>query len=168
VREAPEDPESLLDHLLAALVPSGGAADDVALLTLHNLPVPDRFAVEFPAEPESLATIRSMLRRWLGHAGADELEVAEIITACGEAATNAIEHAGTGSGARFEVSGSRDGHEIELAIRDSGAWRPEREDDHGRGLELMRMLMDDVAIDPREEGTTVSLRRRLGQHERVE
>ena len=83
--------------------------DDVALLTLRNLPVPDRFSAEFPAEPESLAPIRSMLRRWLSHAGADELEIAEITTACGEAATNAIEHAGTGNGTGFEVSGRRAG-----------------------------------------------------------
>ena len=163
VREAPGDPQGLLDHLLATLVPPRGAADDVALLTLRNLPVPERFSVEFPAEPESLAPIRSMLRRWLSHAGADELEIAEITTACGEAATNAIEHAGTGNGAHFEVSGRREGLEVELAVRDHGSWRSEREDDQGRGLDLMRTLMDTVAVEPGEEGTTVSLRRRLAQ-----
>ena len=92
VREAPEDPDALCDHLLATLVPAGGAMDDVAILTLRNLPVPDQFSAEFPAEPESLAPMRSMLRRWLSHAGAGEMEIAEITTACGEAATNAIEH----------------------------------------------------------------------------
>ena len=163
VREAPGDPQGLLDHLLATLVPSRGAADDVALLTLRNLPVPDRFNIGFPAEPESLAPIRSMLRRWLSHAGADEVEIAEITTACGEAATNAIEHAGTGNGAHFEVSGRREGPEIELAVRDHGSWRSERDDDQGRGLDLMRTLMDTVAVEPGEEGTTVSLRRRLAQ-----
>jgi anti-sigma regulatory factor (Ser/Thr protein kinase) len=163
VGEAPEDPQALLDHLLETMVPPLGAADDVALLTLRNLPVPEQFSAEFPAEPESLAPIRSMLRRWLSHAGADDLEIAEITTACGEAATNAIEHSGTGNGAQFEVSGRRDGAEIELAIRDHGSWRSERKDDHGRGLELMRTLMDTVAVEPGSEGTTVSLRRRLGQ-----
>ena len=163
VREAPGDPQGLLDHLLATLVPRRGAADDVALLTLRNLPVPERFNVEFPAEPESLAPIRSMLRRWLSHAGADEVEIAEITTACGEAATNAIEHAGTGNGAHFEVSGRREGPEVELAVRDHGSWRSERDDDQGRGLDLMRTLMDTVAVEPGEEGTTVSLRRRLAQ-----
>jgi anti-sigma regulatory factor (Ser/Thr protein kinase) len=163
VREAPEDPQAMLDHLLATLVPPAGASDDVALLTLRNLPVPERFSAEFPAEPESLAPIRSMLRRWLSHAGADDLEIAEITTACGEAATNAIEHAGTGNGAQFEVSGWRDGPEIELAVRDHGTWRTEREDDQGRGFDLMRTLMDTVAVEPGEDGTTVSLRRRLGQ-----
>ena len=135
----------------------------MALLTLRNLPVPERFSVEFPAEPESLAPIRSMLRRWLAHAGADDIEIAEITTACGEAATNAIEHAGTSNGARFEVSGQREGSLIEIAVHDRGSWRSEREDDHGRGLELMRTLMDTVAVQPGEQGTTVSLRRRLGQ-----
>jgi anti-sigma regulatory factor (Ser/Thr protein kinase) len=104
-----------------------------------------------------------MLRRWLSHAGADDLEIAEITTACGEAATNAIEHAGTGNGARFEVSGRREGSDVVVAIRDHGSWRSEREDDHGRGLELMRTLMDTVAVEPGEQGTTVSLRRRLVQ-----
>jgi anti-sigma regulatory factor (Ser/Thr protein kinase) len=163
VRAAPADPNALLDHLLATLVPPGGAADDVALLTLFNLPVPDQFSAEFPAEPESLAPIRSMLRRWLAHAGADDVEIAEITTACGEAATNAIEHAGTMNGARFEVSGRREGAEIVIAVHDHGSWRDEREDDHGRGLELMRTLMDTVAVQPGEQGTTVSLRRRIGQ-----
>jgi PAS domain S-box-containing protein len=165
VSEAPEDPHGLLDHLLDSLVPAAGAADDVALLTLRNLPIPDRFSAEFPSEPESLAPIRSMLRRWLSHAGADDVEIAEITTACGEAATNAIEHAGTGNGSRFEVSGHRDGAEIEVSVRDQGTWRREREDDHGRGLELMRTLMDSVAVEPTDEGTKVSLRRRLGSGE---
>jgi serine phosphatase RsbU (regulator of sigma subunit)/anti-sigma regulatory factor (Ser/Thr protein kinase) len=162
VLDAPQDPDGLLDHILQTLVPAGGAADDVALLTLHNLPVPDRFSLEFAAEPESLAPIRSLLRRWLGYAGADELEIAEIITACGEAATNAIEHAGTGNGSRFVVSASRDGQDIEVEVRDNGTWRREREDDQGRGLDLMHTLMDTVTIDPGAAGTTVSLRRRLG------
>jgi PAS domain S-box-containing protein len=162
VREAPEDPDGLCDHLLATLVPPGGAMDDVALLTLRNLPVPEHFSAEFPAEPESLAPMRSMLRRWLSHAGAGEIEIAEITTATGEAATNAIEHAGVSGDTRFEVSGGRSGTEIEIAVRDHGSWREERAGDHGRGLDLMRTLMDTVAVEPSPEGTTVSLRRRLG------
>ena len=46
----------------------GGAADDVALLVLRTLPMEDRFRIEFPAEPESLASMRALLRRWLRHA----------------------------------------------------------------------------------------------------
>ena len=165
IREAPKEPSRLLDHLLESLVPAGGAPDDVALLMLANLPVPDRFHAEFPVQPESLASIRSMLRRWLSHAGATELEVAEIITACGEAATNAIEHAGTANNTRFAVSGRLEGRDVLLEISDRGAWRERRADDHGRGIELMRTLMDTVELEPGSEGTTVTLRRRLEQPE---
>ena len=161
MREGPDDPDELCDHLLATLVPAGGATDDVAILTLRNLPVPEHFTAAFPAEPESLAPMRSMLRRWLSHAGAGELEIAEITTACGEAATNAIEHGGASGGRSFEVSGSRDGRELVIEVRDHGSWREERAGDHGRGLDLMRTLMDTVAVKPTPEGTFVTLRRRL-------
>ena len=125
VREGPRT-RTLCDHLLATLVPAGGATDDVALLTLRNLPVPDHFSAEFPgragvarADAEHAAPLAQPRRR-------GELEIAEIVTACGEAATNAIEHAGMSGDRRFEVSGSRDGREVEIAVRDQGSWREER------------------------------------------
>jgi anti-sigma regulatory factor (Ser/Thr protein kinase) len=161
VRAAPEDPEQLCDHVLRALVPRRGATDDVAILTLRTVPMEDRFHAEFPAQPESLAAMRALLRRWLRHARAAEDEIAEIITACGEAATNAIEHAGGGADRPFDVSGELDGRRIEIAIRDQGTWRAPREGDHGRGLSLMEALMDAVDVTPSPEGTTVRLSREL-------
>jgi anti-sigma regulatory factor (Ser/Thr protein kinase) len=161
VRAAPVDPELLCDHVLRELVPDGGTPDDVALLTLRTIPMTDRFRVEFPATPETLASMRAVLRRWLRHLGADEQQIAEIVTACGEAATNAIEHAGAGGGVPFEVSGHREGGEVALTVRDHGAWRTPRAGDQGRGLSLMRALMDSVEVTPTPEGTTVRLGRRL-------
>jgi PAS domain S-box-containing protein len=161
VGAAPFEPEQLCDQLLGELVPRGGAADDVALLTLRAVPMDDRFRVEFPVQPEALVSMRALLRRWLRHMRADDQEIAEVITACGEAATNAIEHAGVGSGAPFEVSGRRRDSGVEIAIRDFGAWREPREGDHGRGLSLMQALMDSVEVVPTPEGTTVRLTRRL-------
>jgi PAS domain S-box-containing protein len=161
VRNAPVEPEQLCDHVLRELVPDGGTPDDVALLTLRTIPMTDRFRVEFPATPEALASMRSVLRRWLRHVGGDEQQIAEVVTACGEAATNAIEHAGAGGGAPFEIGGRVDGREVVITIRDYGAWRAPREGDHGRGLSLMRALMDTVEVSPTPEGTTVRLRRTL-------
>ena len=96
--------------------------------------MPDRFTAEFQAEPESLASMRSMLRRWLRHAGADDQEIAEIVTACGEAATNAIEHARRRRRRGFEVAGAARRPRVEITVRDHGSWRSQREGDHGRGL----------------------------------
>jgi PAS domain S-box-containing protein len=159
VSEAPDDPEALCNYLLNTLVPRGGATDDVAILTLRNLPYSDRFRANFKAEPEALSQMRSLLRRWLRHGGASERTIAEVATACGEAATNAIEHSGAAHD--FELSGRLVNGEIELIVRDHGRWRQPREGDHGRGLSLMRALMDTVELTPSPEGTTVRLRRRL-------
>jgi PAS domain S-box-containing protein len=159
VGEAPDDPDALCSYLLRTLVPRGGATDDVAILTLRNLPYSDRFRADFKAEPEALSQMRSLLRRWLRHGGASERTIAEVATACGEAATNAIEHSGAAHD--FELSGRLVNGEIELIVRDHGRWRQPREGDHGRGLSLMRALMDTVELTPSPEGTTVRLRRRL-------
>jgi PAS domain S-box-containing protein len=161
VRHAPIGPDQLCDHLLAALVPDVGAPDDVALLALQNTPIEDHFRVELPTQPESLASMRSLLRRWLRHVEGSDQEIAEITTACGEAATNAIEHAGAGGDTPFEVDGRLEGHEVTITVRDFGAWREPREGDQGRGLSLMRALMDYVEVTPNVEGTTVTLRRAL-------
>ena len=161
VREAPEEPKALCDYLLDKLIPERGAPDDVALLTLRNVPIGDDFRFDFQTAPEALASMRALLRRWLRHAGGGEQEVAEITTACGEAATNAIEHAGSGGGRPFEVSGRLDGREVDVSVRDHGTWRTPREGDQGRGLSLMRALMDTVDVQPTREGTTVRLRRML-------
>jgi PAS domain S-box-containing protein len=161
VREAPSEPDLLCEHVLRELVPDGGALDDVALLTLRTIPMADRVRVEFPAAPEALSSMRALLRRWLRHGGGNEQEIAEIVTACGEAATNAIEHAGAGGETPFEVSGLVEGRTVQITIRDYGAWRAPREGDQGRGLSLMRALMDTVEVTPTPEGTTVRLERTL-------
>jgi anti-sigma regulatory factor (Ser/Thr protein kinase) len=139
-------------------VPAGGAPDDVALLSLHTIPMTDSFSVELPTQPEALASMRALLRRWLRGVGTEH-EVAEVLTACGEAATNAIEHAGAAG--PFEMSGQLDGTTVDIEVRDFGAWRAPREGDRGRGVSLMEALMDTVEVTPTPEGTTVRLRRTL-------
>src|SRR3954452_20992945 len=168
IRDAPAGPDQLCDHILAAMVPEVGAPDDVALLALQNTAIEDRFSIELPTQPEALASMRSLLRRWLRHVEGTDQEIAEITTACGEAATNAIEHAGAGGDTPFEVDGRLEGDEVTITVRDFGAWRPPREGDHGRGLSLMKALMDSVDVSPSPEGPTVLLRRVLNGDENEE
>jgi PAS domain S-box-containing protein len=159
VRGASTDPQQVCDRVLRDLVPDGGAPDDVALLTLRTIPMADHFRVDLPTEPEALASMRALLRRWLGNVRGSEQEIAEVITACGEAATNAIEHAGAGN--PFEISGRLEGRNVEIVVRDFGAWRSPRGGDRGRGISLMRALMDTVEVVPTSEGTTVRMKRTL-------
>jgi PAS domain S-box-containing protein len=155
------EPAGLCDRLMRELVPAGGATDDVALLALRNVPLGDRFEMEFPAEPEALSSMRGLLRRWLRHAGAGDQETAEILTACSEAATNAIEHAGAGGDEPFAVAAGLEGRTVRLTVSDRGTWRSARSGDQGRGLSLMRALMDTVEVSPGPAGTQVRLAREL-------
>ena len=137
--------------------------DDVALLAFQLTPLPMHgFTLTLPAEPEAVPSVRRALERWLGEGDTAGAEAYAIKVACGEACSNAIEHAYRPGDAAFQVDAKRQGQEIAVAIRDFGQWRDKREDDRGRGLLLMETLMDSVEIDPSAEGTTVRMRRRLG------
>jgi PAS domain S-box-containing protein len=156
-------PEGLCDHVLSELVPSGGASDDVALLALRSAELSERFRIELGSDPGELAAMRSLMRRWLRHGNGSETDIAEILTATGEAAANAIEHGGSMTGgAPFEVAGVLEGDEVEITVRDRGQWRQGTRSEGGRGIVLMRALMDSVELDPGPDGTTVTMRRRLG------
>jgi serine/threonine-protein kinase RsbW len=78
-----------------------------------------------------------------------------------EACNNAIEHAYPASAATFTVEISRADGDAVIVVRDTGTWRPARPGVDGRGLLLMRALMDTVEIDRAASGTTVRLRGRL-------
>ena len=89
-----------------------------------------------------------------------EQEIAEVVTACGEAATNAIEHAGAGRPVRDQRACRRPpGGASRCATTAPGARRA-RATTAG-GSRLMRALMDTVEVMPTPEGTTVRMERTL-------
>ncbi len=156
--------EGLCDRVLATLVPGGAASDDVALLALHSPPVHARLDLALPSDPTALASMRLDLRRWLGRAEATEDDVAEILAATGEAASNAIEHGAGPAGSTFEVVGEREEDVVEITVRDRGTWREAGPSANGgRGLALMRALMDSVEVTPGPGGTVVRMRRGVGE-----
>src|ERR687894_686106 len=115
----------MLDDVLGKLVPEGAASDDIALLALHSPVLSERFRLELPGDPAELVSMRSLLRRWLRHAEGTPQDVAEILTATGEAAANAIEHAGAPAQSPLEIVGTVAGGEVEITVRDHGRWRTE-------------------------------------------
>jgi anti-sigma regulatory factor (Ser/Thr protein kinase) len=105
--------------------------------------------------------MRALLRRWLMHAGATDEDVAETLAAVGEAAANAIEHAGLSSRQEFRLEGVVQDGRVELVVSDPGRWREGGAEGRGRGVPLMRELMDTVDMTHTEAGTTVTMTRRL-------
>lgn len=154
--------EHLANQIMAELAPSDGYQDDVALL-LHRYPVP--LEIDFPPEAKRLADIRVTLRDWLNRAGVGADQVNAVLVAAGEAVANAIEHGyrAASSGA-ISLRAIATATEVKLTITDSGSWkrpRPAAEPHRGRGMKLMRALMQDVVINPETAGTTVHLTARI-------
>jgi anti-sigma regulatory factor (Ser/Thr protein kinase) len=158
----PREPEALCQAVLDSLDVRLGFSDDLALLALQLTPPGKTLALEFPARPSSLASMRRAVAQWLRLGGAGEDEIYEILVACGEACANAVAHAHPAlTDSSFEVLAEAEGVEVEIAIRDTGRWRTPGDATRGRGLSVMRELMEAVEIEPSEQGTTVRLRRRL-------
>ena len=168
VASAPADPDALCEHVLAKLLPAGAPGDDIALLALESVPIAGpalRLAV--PADPHELVLVRHSLTRWLDAAQVEERDAKRVMLACNEAVMNAIEHAFAPTGELLTVDARIEGDEVDVCVSDHGHWRERGDGPGGRGLSLMRSLMDHVAVTPGDAGTTVRLRRSVARRAAV-
>jgi PAS domain S-box-containing protein len=163
VASAPEhDLERLCDRILSGVLGDRVPTDDVALLAVRPEPVAlGSFKLSLPAEPGSLVVLRRRLGRFLHAAGASQVEAYEVTLTVCEAAGNAIEHAYGPADATFEVEAAFEEGQLLAMVRDSGSWRERRSQHRGRGLKIIKGLMDEVEIATENGGTVVRMRRRL-------
>jgi anti-sigma regulatory factor (Ser/Thr protein kinase)/putative methionine-R-sulfoxide reductase with GAF domain len=153
--------EEMCQGIIDTLVPALGSPDDVAVVALRNAPIERDMRVRLPANPQVLAQIRQMLRRWLRSKGARAEEIAAITLACGEACANAIEHAYSPGRASFELEAVHSAGVVTLTVRDDGRWRPPRGQHRGRGLMMIEATVDEVDVRSSSDGTEILMRRRL-------
>jgi len=153
--------DDLANQIMSGVAPSGGYQDDVVVLLYRH---PGPLELEFPADASQLAPARHALRGWLKRARVNPDQSMDVLIAAGEAVANAIEH-----GHRHNPQGviSIDAtamvDRVQLTITDTGSWKPPQSGDstRGRGIALMRGLMQEVAINPDDTGTTVHLTTRI-------
>ena len=155
------DPERICADVVDDLV-ADGPADDVAVIAARLPPLEQDLRTAWPARAEALVGVRRLLRRWLQAHGASEDEMHDILVACQEACANAVEHAYGPGHAHFDVDAEHRAGRVRITVRDRGRWREPRGSHRGRGLILMRSLMESVDIDHGAGGTVVSLERTLG------
>jgi anti-anti-sigma factor len=143
-----------------------GWPDDVAVLVAHRRETAlEPLQLDLIAIPSALPGVRRRLGTWLTGLGMGEQDRVGVMVAVGEACANAAEHAYQGSeagpmsvAAHVDVDGV-----LTVTVRDEGTWRPPDRDpgDRGRGLLIMRQLVDTVMFEEEERGTTVTLSVRL-------
>jgi anti-sigma regulatory factor (Ser/Thr protein kinase)/putative methionine-R-sulfoxide reductase with GAF domain len=159
----PRADSPLADGVYRALLDETPLEDDVALLAIESLTFEEPLEMALSARPQVLGGLRKTLGRWLRAAGASEDDLFDITLSTSEAAANAIEHAYGAREATFTIRCERDGQTVTVTVRDIGRWRTTRPPGGGRGLEIMRSLLDDLQVDSDEEGTVVTMTKRLSR-----
>lgn len=157
--------DSLCRKIMAQLMDSGVADDDVAVLAVRRQDSGEIGPLDLvvPALPWSLRDIRVGVRRWLSAVGAAPRAVADLLVAIGEASANAVEHAYGPGGGTVKVHLELQLPDVLATVRDTGRWRPPRNENRRRGTLFMRDCSDDLHIDHGPTGTNVVIRRRLAE-----
>jgi anti-sigma regulatory factor (Ser/Thr protein kinase) len=119
--------------------------------------------------PANLAGLRRAAEASLRDVSSEVAE--EVVLAVNEAATNAILY-GSGGGHPVEVAVGVKADWVEATVLDHGpalpppslleGGDPEAQGAHGRGLWLLRRLVDEVRLERVKLGTRVTLRRWVG------
>jgi serine/threonine-protein kinase RsbW len=126
-----------------------------------------KFSLDLPRETLSIPVIRRVLGDTLRGLGVSEACIADILVAISEACTNVVQHADSTS--RYEVTAGIEAGHCVLKVVDRGQGFDDESEksvhpdaESGRGIKIMKALVDDVSFDSRpERGTIVYLQKRL-------
>jgi anti-anti-sigma factor len=148
--------EALLDAVVSAMGDED-AGDDVALLGIRLTGAPTDRHMTFPAELGQVPAARATVRTWLAELGVTGDAAADVLLAAGEAFANAVEHSGAAE-VRLALTTPEPGT-LGIEVEDAGSWRPPRAvTSRGRGLGMMRALVDELDVDSTATGTRVRMR----------
>jgi serine/threonine-protein kinase RsbW len=155
----------LADEICDAVLDGQSQHDDVCVLTLYRMPVASMFSHSFPASTSELAGLRDRMRGWLEQNGVSEDVERSVVLAVSEAAANAVEHGyGCDGMGLVSVTARREPAGLEITVRDEGEWREPRQDtDRGRGLAIIRAIVDEMSIGRTDGATVMHMRTRAGE-----
>jgi anti-sigma regulatory factor (Ser/Thr protein kinase) len=108
--------------------------------------------------------MRRRLEGWLVQRDVDQADIVDVILAVSEACNNAIEHAyRDNGGGPINVTVAKETEKIRAVVEDHGTWRDQTtSDERGRGLMLIRQLMDSADLETGLNGTRVTFTRQVG------
>lgn len=130
-------------------------------------PVFEEQAMTIDAKPERLGEAREWAQRAAAQAGLGEADCYQVKLAISEAVANAIQHGSQSTGDSIRISAFESDGSLIFEVRDSGTFvapmsRATTEDESGRGLELVTLMMDEVHITSTGEGSLMRLSKKLG------
>lgn len=147
---------------------SGNLSDDFTILVLKMTDSKRPNEIRVPNVESSVVDIRKFVREIATMMKFDETDVELLCLAADEAFSNSVRHAQNFSGrneVRLKCHPSSSGLTIEIS--DGGRYNfspslahweaPDPYQEYGRGVFIIKSIMDEVEYDKREQGTTVRL-----------
>ncbi len=132
-----------------------------------------KLTLALPRDEYSVPVARRVLSRSMDVLGVEETVVADIELALTEACTNVLDHAGDTD--EYEVSAGIDGTLCSIEVIDRGGGfdsttkglaDADGDAEDGRGIQLMRALVDKVTFTSKPQvGTVVHLEKQLEWHD---
>lgn len=149
-------------QVLAQMVAQSGLDDDATLLLAQLTAPAEPLEIKLPADPAELSTVRHQLGEWLDGLGVRRLDRSAVLQACHEAVSNAAQHAydEEAHGALSVRASLGDDGLLTLTVDDQGRWREPDPGAEGLGLMLAAGLVDQLAVQRSEQGTTVRIEHR--------
>ena len=137
-----------------------GYVDDITIAALHRrTPLPD-LDVELAVGRGALTAGRAALSDWLEQADAEASDLQPLLHAVTELIANVLDHAhldGQPSPFHLRARLGQDGRAV-VEVADRGNWKlPILTSQRGRGLALIRQLVDELQLDRPPHGTTARL-----------
>ena len=138
-----------------------------------DTPSIDGNTIVIPSNPKFLTDVDTFVEGYLREYGTSDSVVADIAISVSELVNNAIVHGNKISeDAVVTVSVTRNGDSVTIAVTDEGGgFNPQEIDDPlkeenlmkevGRGIFIVESLMDKVEITPTDNGTTVSISKKI-------
>jgi len=119
------------------------------------------------AHPQRLGEARDWAREVAAEAGLAEPDCFQVRLAMSEAVGNAIQHGSREESDPIRIDAyKRNGHLV-FEVRDTGrftapATQSTLDDEGGRGLEVLAMIMDEVEMQSVSDGSIVRFAKRIG------
>lgn len=127
-----------------------------------------------PTDARLISQTRRVVSGYLHEMGVAGDIVDDVVLALDEACTNVMRHAFPGAMDSFHLSARMDAEEVVVVVEDDGVGLPPQKLNEpigpaaptatsGRGLQMIRTLMTDVALEttPLRQGTRLEMRRSL-------
>jgi serine/threonine-protein kinase RsbW len=109
-----------------------------------------------PSSLKNLSLIRALVKTYLTAESVSKKDIFRLLTVIDELATNAIEHGYNYHNGDISIFMIKEGNFVNITVEDFGAGfnrLKESKSEGGRGLDIVRGLVDNLEIKPKKIGT---------------